>query len=812
MNGPSSLSYALKNNRQSGFTLIEMTIVLVIVGIIISIATTIMPTLMQSAKLKKSQALVNRANHAAQGYLVTTQNLPYADSDKDGIADNGTYFGWLPYKTLGLSSGDDTWGNRLKYGVYADVVTQDLCNIIIPGTVDLTKLHTVNNDDATTTQQLYIIISGGDPRGTFEAKNADNDAEFDDPNRAIEYSGGAVVFNDLMDVGGINTLKGKVCTASSSSSTEVLEICDNGTDDDADGYTDCDDQDCFGEVGCGAGGANVVISTTSVPTGVVNSAYSATIQATGGTTPYEWTLQDKGGFSDLYIHTYTGRISGTLNQCPGTYTIQVKVEDSTLPADSGPKTDTDPFDIVVTTDLALVRTSDAGANITWSTAHQIETFQATGGHLGDIDWGLDLGGATGFVIESTGSNTCRLRKTGTSSAGSFTFTLTGTDVTCGANTAQLILNVTVEAAATGNPGEISGTLDTLEFDTVYGYNPSIVNISGDIYAIAYTGTSSDGYVSTVQIASDGQITNSVIDTLEFDTSDCYEAKIIAASGNYYIIAYRSSLQGLFLKTIQIQTDGQITDLVRDSYQFANYGYRPDIVNIFGDIFAVVYMGSSNDGFASTFEISSNGLITSGAIDTLEFDTSNGAEPDIINVSGNIYAVAYRGSSSDGFIKTLDISSTGTIADSVIDTWEFDTSSAYEPVIEKVIGDYFVVAYRGSGNDGFIKTIEISTTGQIIYLTLDTLEFDTINCYDPSILQISTETYAVVYNGPDSDGFLKTIDIISQTGQITDTVKSTFEFDTFYGARPDIIHIAGTTYAIAYSGWGTDGFLKTVEIQ
>ncbi len=80
---------------------------------------------------------------------------------------------------LGLSSGDDTWGQRLKYGVYEDVVATDLCSITFPTTVDTTKLYTVNHDDASQTQQLYVIISGGDPTGVFEQKNADDNAEYD---------------------------------------------------------------------------------------------------------------------------------------------------------------------------------------------------------------------------------------------------------------------------------------------------------------------------------------------------------------------------------------------------------------------------------------------------------------------------------------------------------------------------------------------------------------------------------------------------------------------------------------------------------
>jgi hypothetical protein len=37
-------------------------------------------------------------------------------------------------------------------------------------------------------------------------------------------------------------------------------------------------------------GANVTITTTSLPNGTVNTSYSAVIKASGGCTPYKWTL------------------------------------------------------------------------------------------------------------------------------------------------------------------------------------------------------------------------------------------------------------------------------------------------------------------------------------------------------------------------------------------------------------------------------------------------------------------------------------------------------------------------------------------
>ncbi len=101
----------------------------------------------------------------------------------------------------------------------------------------------------------------------------------------------------------------------------------------------------------------------------------------------------------------------------------------------------------------------------------------------------------------------------------------------------------------------------------------------------------------------------------------------------------------------------------------------------------------------TVSIATNGDIGNTVIDTLEYDTADGYEPDIIQVSGNIYAIAYRGPSNDGFIKTVSIATNGDIGNTVIDTLEYDTADGYEPDIIQISGNIYAIAYRGPSNDG-----------------------------------------------------------------------------------------------------------------
>ncbi|OEU44893.1 MAG: hypothetical protein BBJ60_12580 [Desulfobacterales bacterium S7086C20] len=490
-----------------GFTLIEMAIVLVIVGIIVSIVASVLPSLIQTAKAKKAQAILKKADNALQGYSIVNHRLPCADSSTDGNEDTGIYEGNLPFRTLGLSAGTDAWENAIKYAVYEDLTTttgSNFCTTLngITSYNDTSKVHTTDEDTGEITNQAYVVVSGGakdldgdSADGFFDGFNEGSDVQFDDTNK-IEFHGNPVNtrYDDLMRAFSLTELVQTNCTSHTTGDDDTTsEICDNGKDDDGDDYIDCDDQDCYGVDPCGPGGANVVITTSSIPPGELNDDYSVTFQATGGTTPYEWELTSDGGFTDFFLHTYTGKLSGTLDQCPGTYTIGVEVEDSTLSADGGPKTATRSFDLEVTTDLSISRTSGSGTNITWDSPAQQETFTTNDSHLGDIQWSLDTGGAGGFTVSSTGSDTCVVKKNGSTIANTYNFSLTATDSSCSGNTDQLIFQVTVEGGATGAPYSVDliaeWRMDECSWDGTEG---EVLDSEGALHGTAQNGADTIG--------------------------------------------------------------------------------------------------------------------------------------------------------------------------------------------------------------------------------------------------------------------------------------------------------------------------------
>ena len=118
--------------------------------------------------------------------------------------------------------------------------------------------------------------------------------------------------------------------------------------------------------------AGLTISTTSLPNGVVGTAYTGTVAATGGTTPYAWTATGLAG--GLSIDPNTGAITGTPTAA-GAASIVVTVTDATSPTHlSVSKT----FPVTIVAPLAITTTS-LPSPVALNSAYNSGPLAATGG-------------------------------------------------------------------------------------------------------------------------------------------------------------------------------------------------------------------------------------------------------------------------------------------------------------------------------------------------------------------------------------------------------------------------------------------------
>lgn len=141
---------ALKHNRKSGFTLVEMAVVIVIVGLIIGGLVTPLAMQMELRSRQETKKSLETIKEALIGFALTNGRLPCPDFNGDGIEDRSApaavddwdavdtnppvdeirrptqacadatptnlYQGWLPFVSIGVGRSDD-WSDRFTYRV-----------------------------------------------------------------------------------------------------------------------------------------------------------------------------------------------------------------------------------------------------------------------------------------------------------------------------------------------------------------------------------------------------------------------------------------------------------------------------------------------------------------------------------------------------------------------------------------------------------------------------------------------------------------------------------------------------------------------
>lgn len=156
----------------------------------------------------------------------------------------------------------------------------------------------------------------------------------------------------------------------------------------------------------------VSISTSSLPLGVIEAAYSATVIATGGISPYSWAVT-AGSLPPGLSLSASGAILGTPTAA-GTFTFTVTVTDSESPT---PSTASAALSITINAALEIITPAPSLPGCLTGASYN-QTLQASGG-ISPYTWALSSGTLPpGLTLSSNG----QLAGTPTT-AGSFTFTV-----------------------------------------------------------------------------------------------------------------------------------------------------------------------------------------------------------------------------------------------------------------------------------------------------------------------------------------------------------------------------------------------------
>ena len=373
-------------------------------------------------------------------------------------------------------------------------------------------------------------------------------------------------------------------------------------------------------------------------------------------------------------------------------------------------------------------------------------------------------------------------------------------------------------------GKTITKLATLEHAPNQGQYNSLVQVDSDTYALAYAGGDDDGWITTFTIPADGS-TITKVETLEHDTNRGKYNSLLQIDSDTYALAYSGEDRDGFITTFTISSDGSsITEVAGSILEHdTNRGAYNSLVHVDSDTYALAYSSWEDVGFISTFTIDSDGVITpiriqdhtnhASASANLEHDTSFGTHSSLIHVDSDTYALAYRGTDDDGFISTFTISSDGTTITEV-DNLEHDTELGWINSLKQVDSDTIALAYTGSNDqDGFISTFTIDSDGNITAVnSLEHVEHGTEVIDDNHLVHVDSDTYALAYSIQNNSGYISTFTISDDGSTITelDNLEHDTAMDSWWQG---LVKVDSDTIAYAYHDvpLGYQGYIATFTI-
>ncbi len=188
--------------------------------------------------------------------------------------------------------------------------------------------------------------------------------------------------------------------------------------------------------------AGLAIGTSSLPNGQVGAAYSATLTATGGTTPYAWSLTSGTLPAGLTLNATTGAITGTPTAAASATPLTFSVSDSSLPVQT--KSVNLALTIYSANGLSVsVSPQNAGVTVTQALSLTPTTTDSAG-----VNWSVSGSGCSGAACGTLSSATSlagvAVTYTAPSTAGVYTIT------------ASSVTNSSISATATVGVTDLTG--------------------------------------------------------------------------------------------------------------------------------------------------------------------------------------------------------------------------------------------------------------------------------------------------------------------------------------------------------------------
>jgi prepilin-type N-terminal cleavage/methylation domain-containing protein len=286
--------------NQKGFTLLEIAIVMVIIGLLTGGGVSLMKILTERKARNETVDYLQQARSSLTSFAASQGRLPWADSNGDGLENNGSANGTLPYLTLQMTPAD-AYRGVLRYELNGNLATSRAATCAALKSGLTVRPLVVDGDGAGNAFNVALVLVSAGPM------DADNDGNRLDAYNSGTHQGNNVsglpnylrhspteTFDDLTAYLGGNELFGQVCEylslAVNNTSGSTVYVRDVNQGQDLGSVADADSalytiiSGTRIEVRTAANNGGSIVSTSTPPTPLVLAGTGATInvEAAGG--------------------------------------------------------------------------------------------------------------------------------------------------------------------------------------------------------------------------------------------------------------------------------------------------------------------------------------------------------------------------------------------------------------------------------------------------------------------------------------------------------------------------------------------------
>ena len=262
-------------------------------------------------------------------------------------------------------------------------------------------------------------------------------------------------------------------------------------------------------------------------------------------------------------------------------------------------------------------------------------------------------------------------------------------------------------------GFIQGPISDLHFSTSTTYGTAITNVTDSIYAIVYQSAANNTTVQTFPVDDTGHM-SAVISENQVAASACTHPDFVQVYSDIFGVIYADGDGNITLVTFSIDSNGIVGDQI-DLKIFGIGSSNPTIIQSPSGYFILVT--GVNGQEIITLAISHSGIIDS-IVSSLAMPDFYSPGTSLLNVSDDVYAYCSADANGLGQIYTFSVDESGALAN--IDSYTFESVNGCRfPHILHVAGDIFVIHYYSTLNTyGNILTLTIYADGNIVESIID----------------------------------------------------------------------------------------------